>query len=186
MFWYSYKGLQPHLQRAHAGHTQIVAADRQQPHNINPNRPALTRRQDINVRQRNQQRPMKTSDYRYTAWIALLLMIIGIISPFLLCIFTTEDNAILFGVACEILGLVLGIMSWSHRLGKVSSTICFIYLLIFGYAYINFRKMRDKIFERGRQPKVEYRMPNRLCRPAEARQSQPQSPQPDPEAGHQR
>jgi hypothetical protein len=22
MFWYSYKGLEPHLQRAHAGHTQ--------------------------------------------------------------------------------------------------------------------------------------------------------------------
>ena len=103
---------------------------------------------------------MKTSDYKYTAWIALLLMIVGIISPFLLCIFTTEDNAIFFGVACEILGLVLGIMSWSHRLGKASSTICFIYLLIFGYAYINFRTMRDKILERGRQPKVEYRMPN--------------------------
>jgi len=52
MFWYSYRGLQPHLQRAHAGHTQGVAADRHEPHNINPNRPALTRRQDISVRQK--------------------------------------------------------------------------------------------------------------------------------------
>jgi len=28
---------------------QVVAADRHEPHNINPNRPALTRRQDIDV-----------------------------------------------------------------------------------------------------------------------------------------
>ena len=27
MFWYSYKGLEPHLQRAHAGHTQEIAAN---------------------------------------------------------------------------------------------------------------------------------------------------------------
>jgi hypothetical protein len=25
MFWYFHKGLEPHLQRAHAGHTQAVA-----------------------------------------------------------------------------------------------------------------------------------------------------------------
>ena len=27
MFWYSYKGLEPHLQRAHAGHTQGASGD---------------------------------------------------------------------------------------------------------------------------------------------------------------
>ena len=28
MFWYSYRGLEPRLQRAHAGHTQVHAANR--------------------------------------------------------------------------------------------------------------------------------------------------------------
>ncbi len=28
MFWYSYRGLEPRLQRAHAGHTQVVADQR--------------------------------------------------------------------------------------------------------------------------------------------------------------
>jgi hypothetical protein len=27
MFWYSYRGLQPHLQRAHAGHTQSASCN---------------------------------------------------------------------------------------------------------------------------------------------------------------
>ena len=31
MFWYSYRGLQPHLQRAHAGHTQTVGCDGEKP-----------------------------------------------------------------------------------------------------------------------------------------------------------
>jgi hypothetical protein len=31
MFWYSYKGLEPHLQRAHAGHTQGGDGDAEEP-----------------------------------------------------------------------------------------------------------------------------------------------------------
>ena len=47
---------------------QVVAADRHEHHNINPNRPALTRRQDISV---GQQKDQSNMHYRHLAVLIL-------------------------------------------------------------------------------------------------------------------
>jgi phosphate/sulfate permease len=98
---------------------------------------------------------MKTNENKPIAWIALLLTIVGLLGPFVIAIFASDDQAIGFGIISVLLALILGVISWQHLLGRVSVTVCLISLILFGIAYYRFTVMRDLILDRSAKTTAE-------------------------------
>ena len=52
--------------------------------------------------------------------LALVLLVAGLLVPFIIAAFASEQLAMGFGVVAVILALVFGVLGWKHKPGKVS------------------------------------------------------------------
>jgi hypothetical protein len=100
---------------------------------------------------------MNTNHNKPIAWIALVLTIIGLTSPFLVVSFASDEQATGFGLVCVIIVLILGVISWRHLPGKIAAIISLIALVLFGIAYMRFIKMRDEILKKAEQTQIKYK-----------------------------
>ncbi len=53
-------------------------------------------------------------------YLALGLFVAGLLVPFLIALFASEDIAFGFGIVAEVLALVFGILGWRQKTGKVA------------------------------------------------------------------
>lgn len=83
---------------------------------------------------------MDADDHRFLARTALILFIAGITIPFLIAIFASDEIAMGFGLVSEVLALILGALSWRHRLGKVTVVGVSVLLALSGINYVLFLK----------------------------------------------
>jgi len=51
--------------------------------------------------------------------LALGLLVAGLLVPFIIAVFASEQLAMGFGVVAVVLALLFGILGWKHRTGKV-------------------------------------------------------------------
>ena len=85
---------------------------------------------------------MNPQDKAFLAKTALILFILGLTIPFIIAIFASDEIAMEFGVVSEVLALVLGILSWRHFFGKVTTIGVGILMALSVVNYVAFQNKR--------------------------------------------
>ena len=91
---------------------------------------------------------MKTTDDKFLSRISISLFILGLLAPLIIALFSTEI-AVKFGVICEILALVFGLLSFRQKLGKITtigvSTLTLMLAIAFSIKFINASYARGEV-----------------------------------------
>jgi hypothetical protein len=71
------------------------------------------------------------ANLRVFSWLALGFFIVGLLGcPFLIAIHANEHAAVIFSGLCLLLALILGIISWRERLGRVIVILTIVLLVL--------------------------------------------------------
>jgi hypothetical protein len=65
----------------------------------------------------------RMNDKRILAYLALALLICGLLGPFVIALLGSRELALGFGVVAEVLALIFGALSYSERIGKIVTAI---------------------------------------------------------------
>ena len=84
---------------------------------------------------------MKETDGKFLSRISITLFTIGLLVPFIIGNFSSLEIAIGFGVVCEVLALVFGLLTWNQKLGKISTIGVSVLMLISAFNFVIFSSM---------------------------------------------
>ena len=92
--------------------------------------------------------------------LALGLLVVALLVPFIIAAFASEALALGFGVVAALLALVFGIIGWQQKAGKVTViTIACLSVFALGIGVLNMKKMSEArgAMEAARRQHVERR-----------------------------